>query len=253
MKKWLLVGMIVVGLIGGLLLCLSVYIDQSLYLSPMSDKELVEMIFPSDHAGFGQVEILSSQGEGLRRIPRTIEVEVRLESYPQPVTCKGQIYWAVGDPMTLGLTWETLACAGQGRYVDLAHWAMKESLTPASCHAERVAALLADWTRRGLIDLEELIYPETRQWVGELAGNSRPAGQLEAWDGGLFDTGRIILREEPVRESGPDSRSTFVLRCDGTVEQFQIDPGYIHAFLEFGGGDYQLPATLIPYQPLSGN
>ena len=248
MKKIFRILLIAGGLILGLFICLSVYINQSLFVPSRTDQELINSVFDPEFPGYSKVAILSSQGEGLRKIPRTIQVEVQIESYPQALTCKGQVFWAAGDPMVLGVTWETLACAGQNRYMELAQIALDRGLERTGCHAERIAYLLARWVNSGLISLDDIYFPVINEWVSGLIEDPNFLNQLEPWDGGLFDTADIVVREDILRENGPDNRSSFVLRCNGTLEQYLIDPGYIHAYTNIPVGDDLMPNTLIPFK-----
>jgi hypothetical protein len=142
--------------------------------------------------------------------------------------------------MAVELTWETLVCAGHGLYMELAQIALDDGLEKTDCHAERIAHLLGDWARRGLISLEGFYNPDTRLWLETLAQDLESRSRLPALDGGLFATGELVVVEAVVRPGGPDQRSSYILRCDGRLEQYHIDPGYLSAYVDVGPGDYEL-------------
>ena len=98
-KKILLIFGIIAGALIALVLCVFIYVELGLYKPATSDAELLGYYFSPDEPGFSNVEIIKSEGEGIRRIPRTLEFSVQMESYPQPVTCQGEIFFDMGDPM----------------------------------------------------------------------------------------------------------------------------------------------------------
>ena len=84
---------IMAGILAGIALCVLIYFPAT------SDAELLESLFPTDFPGYSNIEIISSEGEGMRRIPRRIEVLVQMEGYPQAVICPGEVFLWAGDPM----------------------------------------------------------------------------------------------------------------------------------------------------------
>jgi hypothetical protein len=248
---WVKKLFISLGIIAGILvasaLCLFIYMQQGLYMPSTSDAELIEHLFSSDEPGFSSVEILSSEGEGKRRIPRRLEILVQMESYPQTVSCQGEIFLAMGDPMILNVRWRTLQCAGQHRYIELARIALDNGFDYSKCHDEKITLLLARWVKAGMIGMDDVIFPAVKDAVTPLIANPDLLKLQEAQDAGLFDTSQIRLREDVQSEDGAGQRSSIVLRCDGSVELFRVDPGLIHSYTDIPPGDYLMPETLEPF------
>jgi hypothetical protein len=237
---------VIVTVIAAIVVCLFVYMQQHLYLPDVDDTALVERFFPPDFPGYSNVEILSSKGEGMRRIPREIEVAVQIESYPQAVRCQGQIYLVDGDPMMQGVRWQTLQCVGQRRTMELAQLALERGFDYSKCHNERVALLLARWVRSGLTGMDKIMFPAVKEKVSALVADPNLLTLQPALDGGLFDTSKIIVRDDVKGGNAAGQRSSFILRCDGRLEQFRIDPGLIHNYTEFAPEDYLLPDPIEP-------
>lgn len=241
--------LIAAGVLLGLVFLVWLVFEPSLYVPARSDEDLVSMLFDPQRPGYGEVQVLSAEGEGWRRIPRVLQVEVELESYPRTVTCAGEILWREGDPMFLGITWQTLECAGHNRYIELAQEALRSGgLEGAECHTGRIAHLLARWLDLGLIDLDDLPWPETRARLTELAADPDLLTRLAPYDGGLFDTGQLVLREDVVPDRPPYNETSFVVRCDGTFEAFPVSPGQVRGYVDLQRGDDLLPMTLEPFQ-----
>lgn len=250
-KKLLITLGIIAGILAGLAVCLSIYMQQQLYLPSTSDAELIEMLFPSDFPGYSNVEILSSQGEGFRRIPRTIEIVVQIESYPQAVRCPGEVFFAAGDPMALNVRWRTLQCAGQRRYMEMAQMALQNGFVYSKCHSEKTTLLLARWVKSGLIPMEDIMFPDVKDRVAALVADPNLLTRQAALDGGLFDTSAMVRRDDVKSEDGAVHGPSFVLRCNGRLQRFGIDPGYIHSYTDIPVGDYLMPDTLEPFIPAS--
>ena len=234
---------IIAGILAGIALCMLIFFPIT------SDAELLENLFPSDFPGYSNLEILSSEGEGIRRIPRRIEFVVQIESYPQTVSCQGEIFFAMGDPMLLNLRWRTLQCAGQRRYMELAQMALENGFVYEKCHNDKTALLLARWVKSGLISMDEIMFPAVKERVTTLAADPDLLTLRATRDGGLFDTSEIILREDVKSENGAGQSPSIVLRCDGRVELFQVNPGLIHSYTDIPVGDYLMPDTLEPFIP----
>ena len=246
-KKLFITLGIFAGILAVLALCLFIYVQQGLYMPSISDAQLIEQLFSSDRPGFSRVEILSSEGEGNRRIPRRVEISVQMESYPQTVSCQGEIFLAMGDPMMVNVRWRTLQCAGQHRYIELARIVLQNGFEYSKCHNEKVTLLLARWVKTGMLGMQDVIFPAVKEAVAPLIANPDLLKLQEAQDAGLFDTSRIRLREDVVSENGAGQRSSIVLRCDGSVELFRIDPGLINNYTDIPPGDYLMPDTLEPF------
>lgn len=84
-KSFIILG-IIAAILAGIALCMVVF------FSITSDAELLENLFPADFPGYSNLEIISSEGEGIYRIPRRIEIIVQIESYPQTVSCPGEVF-----------------------------------------------------------------------------------------------------------------------------------------------------------------
>ena len=188
----------------------------------------------------------------MRRIPRRIEIIVQIESYPQAVSCPGEVFLWKGDPMGLNVRWRTLQCAGQHRYMELAQMALENGFVYEKCHNEKTALLLARWVKSGLISMDDIMFPAVNERVAALVADPELLTRQAARDGGLFDTSEIILRQDVKSENGAGQTPSIVLRCDGRVELFPINPGYIHNVTDIPVGDYLMPDTLEPFTPLSG-
>jgi len=245
-KLFIILGAIALLLVSAAL-CLYIYIQQGLYLPSTTDAELLESYFPPDYPGYSDLKIISSEGEGFRRIPRTIKFTVQVESYPQAVPCQGEVNFAAGDPMMLNVTWNTLQCAGQHRYMELAQIALQTGFTYQKCHNQKIALLLARWVKSGLLSLDDVIFPEVKDQVSALVDNPDLLTRQPALDAGLFDTSQIILRQNVKGTDGNPRDQSIILRCNGRVELFNINPGLIHGYTEIPVGDYLFPLTLQPF------
>ena len=236
---------IIAGILAGIALCVVVFFPIT------SDAELLENLFPADFPGYSNLEVLSSEGEGIYRVPRRIEIIVQLESYPHTVSCPGEVFLWPGDPMGLNVRWRTLQCAGQHRYMELAQIALENGFGYEKCHNEKTALLLARWVKSGLISMDEIMFPAVNERVAVLVADPELLTRQAARDGGLFDTADIIVRHDVKSENGAGQSSSIVLRCSGRVELFPINPGLIHQYADIPGGDYLMPDTLEPFTPLS--
>jgi hypothetical protein len=246
-KKLFITLAISAGILTGIALCLSIYMQQHLYLPSTSDAQLLEQLFPSDFPANSNVKILSSQGEGPRRVPRTIEIVVQIESYPRAVTCQGKVFFAVGDPMLLNVRWRTLQCAGQRRYMELAQIALQNGFEYSKCHNEKTALLLARWVKPGLLSMADIIFPAVKERVVALVADPHLLTLQASQDGGLFDTSKMILWDDVKSETEAGPGTSIILRCDGKLELFKIDPGLINNYTDIPAGDYLMPYTLEPF------
>ena len=251
-KKLFITLGIMAGILVGIALCLSIYFNQHLYLPATSDTKLLEKLFPTDFPAYSNIEIISSKGEGPRQIPRTIEVVVQIESYPKTVTCQAEVFLDEGDPMMLNVRWRTLQCAGQRRYMELAQIALQNGFEYSKCHNEKVAFLLSRWVKSGLISTQDIIFPAVKDRVAALVADPDLLTLQANQDGGLFGTAEMVLRDDVKSTNGAGPGPSIVLRCDGRLELFRIDPGLILNYADIPSGDYLLPITLEPFIPASG-
>lgn len=248
---------IILGIIGDILVvlvvCVVITMELGLYLPSISDQEIVGSAFSEDNPGYANIEIISSQGEGIRRIPRTLEVVVQMESYPQTVTCEGEVFFIMGDPSAINVRWRTLQCAGQHRYVELAQITLNTGFEYSACHAEKISLLLARWVKLGLIGMDDVVFPAVNGAVAPLAANPDLLTLQPALDAGLFDTSNIIVRTDVKSENESSQGPSIVLRCDGSAEFYRIDSWLLNQSGDLAYDDYVLPETLEPFNPLTEN
>ncbi len=251
MIKRVLTGvLIILGLLVGLFLCASFYIEQRLYVRPQSDQELLDLIFDPRFPGYSRVDIMESQGQGLRQIPRTIRIEAKMESYPAAVVCPGEVYYDVGDPMVLHVQWQSLQCVGQHRLMELTQAALASGLTRTDCHAEKIAHVLLRWVEGGLLGLEEIRFPELRTWIDELITTGGDRADWRPLDAGLFDTREMVVHNELSGEVEHRGVPTYVLRCNGALDLYLLEGhGLVHRYTEIPVGDYLLPDPEQPFLP----
>jgi hypothetical protein len=249
-KKIVLILGIIAGLLAAFVICVVITMQFKLYLPLISDEELIGHAFPEENPGYGNIEIVNSQGEKDRRIPRSLEAVIQIESYPQTVTCQAEVYFVMGDPMAVMVRWRTLQCAGQNRYIELAQIALDYGFDYSECHDEKISLLLARWVKLGLIGMDDVIYPAVNDAVTPLVANSDLLTLQPALDAGLFDTSNMIVRRDVVAENETQKGQSVVLRCDGKAELFLINPGYINAYIELSGGDYRIPDAIEPFSLL---
>ena len=250
MKKKLLVIGIILGLLclgGGLFL--RFYLDQHLFLSPKSDQDLIEILFETDFPGYREFEVLSSEGEGIRKIPRQVGIAVMIEAYPEPMVCEGEIYYAMGDPMALNVQWHTIECVGQMTLMQLARSTMLSGLDLDNCHAETINNLLAYWIWKGVIQPDEVLSPELREILVDLAEDDLRMENLPALNAGLFDTKDVIIHQ--VVAAGEMSEPAYVLRCDGRVDLYLVRYwNEVYKATKRNAGDIFLPDTLTRQEVL---
>jgi len=250
-KKIFLILGIIAGILAALVLCAVITIELGLYLPSISDQELLKSASIADNPGFSNIEIISSQGEGIRRLPRTLEVIVQMESYPQPVTCQGEVYFIMGDPAAVNVRWRTLECAGHQHYIELAQAVQHNGFEYSECHDEKISLLLARWVKLGMIGMDDLIYPEVNDAVAPLAANPDLLILQPALDAGLFDTSNIIVRADVKSENESSQGTSIVLRCDGSAEFYKMSSWLLNKTVDLSYNDYVLPETLEPFNPLT--
>ena len=187
----------------------------------------------------------------IRRIPRTLEVVVQIESYPQTVTCQGEVFFIMGDPMAVNVRWRTLQCAGQHRYIELAQIALDNGFEYSECHDEKISLLLARWVKLGLIGMDDVIFPAVNDAVTPLVANPDLLTLQPALDAGLFDTSNIIVRADVKSENESSQGPSIVLRCDGSAEFYEINSWLLNKSVDLSYDDYVLPETLEPFIPLT--
>jgi hypothetical protein len=225
------------------------YLNQKLYLSPVSDQELIEILFETDFPGYRGFEILDSRGEGLRRIPRQMQIAVTIEAYPDPLVCRGEVYYAMGDPMALNVQWHTIECVGQMVLMERARSTMSSGLNLETCHTETVNNLLAFWIKRGVIQPDDILSPELREILVDLVADDQRMERLPVLDAGLFDTKDAIAHQ--VVAEGEPSEPAYVLRCDGTVDIYLVRYwNEVYQATKRNAGDIFLPDTLTRQEVL---
>jgi hypothetical protein len=221
MKKNLLIILAVLAI-----LCLAAglylrfYLTNHLYISPKSDQDLLEILFFTDFPGYRKFEVVSSEGEGPRRIPRQMQIEVTIETFPEPTVCGGEVYYAIGDPMALNVQWHTIECVGQMTLMQLARSTMLSGLDLDNCHSETVNNLLVHWIREEIIQPKEILSPELREIIQTLASDDVYFKSIQPLNAGLFDTASAVVHQ--VVQEGESSEPAYVLRCDGTVDVYLV-------------------------------
>jgi hypothetical protein len=243
-RRFFLITIIVLGVIIGLATGLNFYLSEKLYIKPESDQDLIETLLDVENPGYQDIKILQSDGVGIRRIPRQILIEVTMQSVPEPMTCTGEIFYAVGDPMALNLQWHTLHCIGQHLLMNLSHTAMTFGVKPTSCHGETIINLLVHWTRTGVIELPEINSPEFRDLVQSLAEDETYSVTERILDGGLYNVPDAIVHNRMGDADGEGFESN-VLRCDGTLDLYLAPVrGQVYEYAQIGTDDYLLPTPL---------
>lgn len=221
MKRFFSIALkiILVG-IGVTLLLLVVLLGLIWYFSrPPSDRQMVEDQFNPQFPGYSRIETLEQAGEHAIRNPRTLVVEVVIESYPEPVTCRGEIRHFRGDPSYSDLGWSRWECVGHWLLVERARNALRSGEGPSPCQAQikDAALVLHRWVENGWVSVDQIRRPEIRMQVERLLD-----GEVSPMNGPttLFDVSEVrvhdLVPELPEREKVP----TYVLRCDGTLELY---------------------------------
>jgi hypothetical protein len=222
------------------------YFSQHLYLRPRSDEDLLSMLFDRGFPGYAQISILEVEGEGIRRIPRRILIDVSMEAFPEPVTCTGEIFYGLGDPMALNVQWHTLQCVGLHHMMERARTAVQAGMKPTICHAETITNLLAHWVKTNVIAPAEINARDLRERVTALAHDEQYMASIPHLDGGLFDTGDVVVHDL-VEEGGREGHPAHVLRCDGTLDLYlTVGRGQVYEVADMQAGDRLLPETLQP-------
>ena len=247
-KLPLLIGVVVLICLGGAFF-LRFYLNQHLFLSPKTDQDLIEILFETDFPGYSQFEVLSSEGEGIRRIPRQMQIAVTVEAYPEPMICGGEVYYAMGDPMALNVQWHTIECVGQMVLMQMARSAMSSGLNLDACHSETINNLLAFWISKGIIQPNEILSPELRQILVALAADKELMELIPVLDAGLFDTQNVVAHQ--VVGEGESSEPAYVLRCDGRVDVYLVRyHNEVYNATKRNSGDIFLPDTLTRQEVL---
>jgi hypothetical protein len=220
-KKRLLISLLIfVGLCVALVLGLRFHLTQNLYIKPMSDEDLIAILFDIDFPGYSQITILESEGKGIRRIPRHILIEVTMESYPEPSQCLAEIYFDVGDPMALNSQWRTIQCVGQHLLMEHTNTVMKYGMTPSNvpCQQDRITHLLAYWIRTGVIEPSDITSPEYREAVLSWAEDPDRLAAQDVLDGGFFNLAEAVVYD--LAKDADKKYPRYVLRCDGSLDVY---------------------------------
>lgn len=242
-KRLLLIAVVLICLCVGAYLLIVFYLRQHLYIRPTSDEELIDIMFDQDAPGYGEIKIMQSEGEGIRRLPREVLIQVELLTFPETLLCEAEIFYDIGDPMALNAQWRTHECIGHDRWISLTQLAYRYGLKENDCHQERITLLLAHWIQTGVIKTEDIFAPELRERVATLLEDSPGPVNGEYMDGGLFDLDEAVFHQlvgdEEVRYTA------YVLRCDGTLDAYLLDGyGKTYSVVDIMPGDYVLPDTI---------
>jgi hypothetical protein len=243
-KRFLVLLFVLIGICAASALIAWVYLSQRLYLPQESDQDLINTLFDTDFPGYAQIEIIDSQGEGIRRIPRQMLIEVQMQVYPEMVTCPAEIYFDVGDPMALNAQWQSLECIGQHRLMELARVAMASGMRENACHASTITNLLAHWVNTGVIQPSNVRSPELRQLISQLAGDDQYMQAIPVLDGGLFSTQQAVAHNR-IKEDNAPGYPAYVLRCDGTLDVYLLrSRSDVYQAANMQAGDDLLPEPL---------
>jgi hypothetical protein len=249
-KKRLLISLLVIsGICVTLFLGLMFYLDQKLYVRPESDEDLIATLFDTDFPGYSQIIILESEGEGIRRIPRHLLIEVTMESYPKPSQCLAEIYFDVGDPMALGSQWHTMQCVGQHLLMERARTVMKYGMTPsnAACQQDIITHLLAYWIITGVIKPSDITSPEYRETVQSWAEDPGRITAQEVLDSGFFNLDEAVVHD--LARDVDKKYPRYVLRCDGSLDVYLTKSHHLPPTpAKLKPGDLILPDTFPPQE-----
>jgi len=242
-KRLLIILIILVILCISAGLFLRFYLTQHLFIKPKSDQDLLEILFDADFPGYSNFEVLDSEGEGLRRIPRQMQIAVTIETYPEPLVCDGEVYYAMGDPMALNVQWHTIECVGQMVLMERARLTMNSGLELDRCYSETINNLLVYWIREEIITPKDILSPELRKIILDLASDDEYIKKVPPLDAGLFDTGNVVVHQ--VVDDGESSEPAYVLRCDGSVDVYLVKYwNNVYQATKRNAGDIFLPDTL---------
>lgn len=220
------------------------YLTQHLYIKDESDEDLIETLFDVDFPGYTSFSILESEGEGIRRIPRHILLEVEMAAVPESVVCTAEIFFDVGDPMALNSQWHRLHCVGQHFLMAVVKEAMDYGLKENDCHADAITDTLAFWVHEDVIAPGEIRSTELRERIIVLAADEDYLASIPRRDGGVFDTGDMLLHDLAGGEGG---YASYVLRCDGMLDGYRTRHlSDIYEIANRKPGDHILPDTLRP-------
>jgi Na+-transporting methylmalonyl-CoA/oxaloacetate decarboxylase gamma subunit len=209
-----LVGAAVVLLLLALLLGVIWY-----YSRPPSDRDLVNSYFDSQLPGYSHIEILERTGAHSLSDPRRVVFTVDIESYPEAVTCQGEIQNVLAGPSLSEVNWSSWECAGHYLLVEHTRGALQSGTGPPPCgdRIEDMALVLYRWIDNGWTDVHQIVEPHVERRVkrlfnGEVSLSENlitltSASELEVHD---------LAPEVPEHEKVP----TYVLRCDGTLELY---------------------------------
>ena len=248
-KKLLIFLVVLVTLCLAAGLFLRFYLSQHLYISPKSDQDLLEILFDTDFPGYSKFEVLQSEGEGPRRIPRQMQIAVTIEAYPEPLVCGGEVYYDIGDPMALNVQWHTIECVGQMILMERARSTMNSGLDLDTCHSDTINNLLVYWIREEIIKPKDILSPELREIILDLARDDLNISSIQPYNAGLFDTADAVIHQ--VVGEGEPNQPAYVLRCDGTVDVYLVKYwNEVYQATKRKAGDIFLPDTLTHQEVL---
>lgn len=213
-RKIILVG------VGAILLLVAALLGLFWYFSRLpSDRQLITEQFDSQIPGYSRIEILQRTGEHTIRNPRILVVEVVIESYPESVTCQGEIHYFRADPSYREFGWYNWECVGHWILVERARSALRSGEGPSPCQAQikDTALVLERWVENGWVSVDQIHRSEIRRQVerlleGDVLPMNEPIMLFDVSEAQVHDLVPELLEQEKV--------PTYVLRCDGTLELF---------------------------------
>jgi hypothetical protein len=236
--KIVLIGVTVVLLLAASLFGLFWYVNR-----PVSDNQLIKSSFMSKLPGYSSIKVIKRIGEGTVENPRVLIIEVALESYDDPLTCRGEIRYIRGDPSFRDLRWYDWTCISHWNLLEIAWDVLLYDEGPTFCQTqiEDVALVLEHWVEKGCVNIDQIRRSEVREQVDYLLKNnippSKPAELIDISKAHVIDLSPGSANEKKV--------PTYVIRCDGSLDLIlRGGPGWWNQSLDLHIGDTVLPAPI---------
>lgn len=179
------------------------------------DNELISRYFNQKLPGYFSITTLDQQGKGNGGEPRLLTLRVVMDIGPKPYSCEGKLTFFISDPSYLNYTWDTLDCVGQNLLI---RWAQRaiESEENYACHQEKIASLLAYWVDHNKIPLYRITDRNLRSEVERIRKDNRAQPDQII----LLDPPQIKIKDLDPSLPIEQKRTKYVLKCDGTIEQY---------------------------------
>lgn len=197
-----------------------------------SDNELISKYFNQRLPGYSSITILDQQGKGNGGEPRLLTLRVVMDIGSKPYLCEGKLKFFISDPSYLGYTWNTLDCVGQNLLIRWAQYAIENEGNYA-CHQEKIASLLAYWVQNNKVPMYRITDRNLRSEVERIRKENKVLPDQII----LLDPSQMRIRDLDPSLPIEQKRTEYVLRCDGTIEQYltlnnQITPGIGDIYLD---------------------